>query len=95
MADKLMYIPYDETKNYPFCRLQLLVQTLDYLSLLINQSKFIKVLKAVKPTNKTLGTNEINSPLFPFICVKIIAPTHMAKILSKTLSIVLNTLFFY
>ena len=24
MADKLMYIPDDDTQNYPFCRLQLL-----------------------------------------------------------------------
>ena len=36
MADKLMYVSYDETKNYPLCRLQLLVEILDYLTLLIN-----------------------------------------------------------
>ena len=25
MVDKLMYIPYDKTQNYPFCRLNVLV----------------------------------------------------------------------
>ena len=29
MADKVMYIPNDDTQNYPFCRLQLVVETLD------------------------------------------------------------------
>ena len=29
MADKLMYIPNDDTKNYSFCRLKLVVETLD------------------------------------------------------------------
>ena len=27
MADKLMYISNDDTQNYPFCRLQLAVET--------------------------------------------------------------------
>ena len=27
MADKLMYIPDDDTQNYPFCRLQLVIET--------------------------------------------------------------------
>ena len=26
MADKLMYIPNDDTQNYPLCRLKLLVE---------------------------------------------------------------------
>ena len=26
MGDKLMYIPNDDTQNYPFCRLQLVVE---------------------------------------------------------------------
>ena len=31
MADKLMYIPnMDETQNYPFCRLQLVVERLGH-----------------------------------------------------------------
>ena len=29
MADKLMYIPSDDTKNYPFCRFQLEVERLN------------------------------------------------------------------
>ena len=27
MANKLMYIPYDDAKNNPFCRLKLVVDT--------------------------------------------------------------------
>ena len=30
MADKLMYIPNDVTQKYPFCRLQLVVETLGH-----------------------------------------------------------------
>ena len=29
MADKLMYIPNNDTQNYPFCRLQFLFKQLD------------------------------------------------------------------
>ena len=29
MADNLLYIPNDDTQNYPFCRLQLVVEILD------------------------------------------------------------------
>ena len=29
MADKLVYIPNDDTQNSPFCRLQLMVKKLD------------------------------------------------------------------
>ena len=29
MADELMYIPNNDTKYYPFCRLQFVVETLD------------------------------------------------------------------
>ena len=43
MVYKLMYIPNDDTQNYPFCILQL-VET--------NQSKLNKVTKVVRPTNK-------------------------------------------
>ena len=46
MSDKMMYIPNDDTQN-----------SVDYnytktLNLIINQSKFTKVPKVVKPTNK-------------------------------------------
>ena len=29
MADELMYIHNDDTQNYPFCRLQLVVETFE------------------------------------------------------------------
>ena len=30
VADKLMFIPNDDIQNYPFCRLQLVVETLGH-----------------------------------------------------------------
>ena len=54
MANKLMYTPndFDYTQNYPFIRLQLVVETLDtQLNELSNQNS-VKVPKFVKPTNK-------------------------------------------
>ena len=49
MVDKLMYIPNDETENYP---LQLVVQYLDtFFNEKTNQNS-IKIPKVVKPTNK-------------------------------------------
>ena len=51
MVDKLMYIPNDETENYP---LQLVVQCLDtYFNEQTNQNS-IKIPKVVKPTNKKI-----------------------------------------
>ena len=46
MADKLMYIPNDNKQNYPFCRLQLVVETFGHPGI---QNSF-KVPKVVKPT---------------------------------------------
>ena len=46
MADKLKYITNDDTQNYNFCRLHLVIETFG------NQSKFTKNSKVVKPTNK-------------------------------------------
>ena len=40
MTDRLIYMPNDDTQDYPFC------------SASINQSKFTKILKVVKQTNK-------------------------------------------
>ena len=58
MAVKLMYIPIDDTQNYPFCRLKLVAEMLEHSTLWINQSKFTEVQKVVKPTNnKTLLQN--------------------------------------
>ena len=44
------YIPNDYIQNYPFCRLQLVVETLGYLFYQTNQSK--RVPKIVKQKNK-------------------------------------------
>ena len=30
MADKVMYIPNDDTQNYPFCRSQLVVESFEH-----------------------------------------------------------------
>ena len=32
MAEKLMYIPYDDTQNYPLQRLQLVVEMFGHLT---------------------------------------------------------------
>ena len=47
MTDKLMYIHNDDTQNYPFCRLELVVSTNEQTN-----HNLIKVPKVVKPTNK-------------------------------------------
>ena len=49
MAYKLMYIPNDDTQNYPFCRF--LKQLDTQLNEPINQNS-IKAPKVVKPKNK-------------------------------------------
>ena len=51
MADKLMYIPNDDTRNFPFCRLKLVVETFGHSTLSTNQSKFNKNFNVVEPTN--------------------------------------------
>ena len=53
MADKLMHIPNDDTKNYPFCRLKLAVETNTQLIKPTNKNS-VKVPKIVKPTNKKM-----------------------------------------
>ena len=59
MNDKLMKILYDDSQNYPSCRLQLVVKTFVHPN---NQNS--KVPKVVRPMNKeTLGTSVINSPM--------------------------------
>ena len=54
MADKLMYILNDDTQNYPFYRLQLMLETFGHTTKWTNQSEFKK--KIVKPTNKKTST---------------------------------------
>ena len=42
IADKLMYIPNDDTQRYSFCRFKSVVETFEHPKQLISQSKFIK-----------------------------------------------------
>ena len=59
MADKLMYIPSDDTQNYRFCRLKLVAETLnDQLNKSTNQN----LISPKKSYSKTLGTSIINIP---------------------------------
>ncbi len=67
MADKLMYIPNDDTQIIPFLDYNYWLKHLDTES--TNQNS-LKVPNVVTPTNKktilkTLGTRVINSPLSP------------------------------
>ena len=48
MADKLMYIPNDDTKNYTFCRFKLVVETQ------LNEPTNQNSMKVVKSTNKKM-----------------------------------------
>ena len=50
MADKLLYINNDDLKNYRFCRLQLVIESLDTYK--PPCQNLIKVPKVVKQTNK-------------------------------------------
>ena len=54
MANKLIYIPNNDTQKYPFCRLQSVIETIGHSTKWTNQSKFIKVPKVVKPTIKKM-----------------------------------------
>ena len=64
MVNKLMYIPNNDTQNYHFCRLRLVVETFQHSTKRTNQSKLINRPKVVKTTNKkTLVTSVINSAL--------------------------------
>ena len=52
MVDELMYISNDETQNYPFSRLQLVVETFGHSTYDPINQKSIKVPKVVEPKNK-------------------------------------------
>ena len=70
MADKLMYIPNDDTQNYSLRRLQLMVEMFKHI---LNESTNQNSVKAAKLVSqrigkrycKTLGTSVINSPMSP------------------------------
>ena len=49
LADKSMYTPSNDTQNYPFCILKLVVEMYGHLTYNRNS---IKVLKVVEPTSK-------------------------------------------
>ena len=61
MPDKLKFIPIDDTQNYPFGRLQLLVETFGHLTKWPQSWKA----KIKKHCCKTLGTGVINCPMSP------------------------------
>ena len=52
MADKLMHISNDDTQNYPFCRLHLVVESFDTQPNKPTNQHSIKVPKVVEQTNK-------------------------------------------
>ena len=67
MADKLMYIPNDDTQNYHFCRLQLVVETfITQLNFPSNQNSEKASIVLSQPIGKryykTLGTCEMCPP---------------------------------
>ena len=86
MADKLIFIPNDDTQNSLFCKLQLLKRLDTQLHESANQNS-LKVPKVDKSTNKktwlkTLGTSVINSPLSPFLPeINYDSPPHLAMLL--------------
>ena len=52
MVDKLMYNPDDDTQNYPFYGLQLVVETFGHSTNEPTNQNSIKNLKDGKPSNK-------------------------------------------
>ena len=45
MADKFMYIPNDDTQNYPFCTLPLVVETFGHSTKSTNQNLINVIIK--------------------------------------------------
>ena len=60
MADKLMYIPNEDTQNYPFYELKLMVKTFEHSTEPTNQNSQnapkMSILRIRKRYYKTLGT---------------------------------------
>ena len=70
MVDKFMYIPNGDKQNYPFCRLQLVVETLNLINQPIKirqKSPRLLSLRIIKCYFKTLGTSlkKSNIPSLP------------------------------
>ena len=56
MSDKLMYIPNNDTQNYPFCRLKFVVETFEHSwDNKITNENSLKSSKFFKPTNKKMS----------------------------------------
>ena len=76
MADKLMYVPNDDTQNYPFSRLLWVVETFGHSTklnkLIVIQYKSPRLLsqRLRKRYYKTLGTSVINSKMSPYTGTK-------------------------
>ena len=49
-----MYIPYDDTQNYPFCRLKSFVDTFDTQLNKLNNQNSVRNPKDDEPTNKKI-----------------------------------------
>ena len=61
MADKLLYIPNNDTQNYLLCRLQIVVETNEPT----NKKKFLSLQSCWDNEQEKLGTSVINSSLSP------------------------------
>ena len=61
-----MYIPNDDTQNYPLCKSKLGVKTFEQSTIWSNQSRFTKVPKVVKPRmgKRYYKTNVISPYLY-------------------------------
>ena len=74
MADKLMYIPKDDTQNYPLCRLQFVVKTSEQtLNEPTNQNSISPqgwYANKQGDDDESLRTSVINSPLYPSFLLK-------------------------
>ncbi len=70
MVGKIMYIANDDTQNKTFCKLKLVVETFEHLTLWKNNQNSLKVptllSQLIRKRNcKTLGTSVINRQISP------------------------------
>ena len=85
MADKFIYIPNDDTQNYPFCTLKLVFETFDLIKQ-ANQNS-IKVLKVLSQRRKKLLQNFEDSctgqPIITPLSLLITCPTVYLSLSSR------------
>ena len=76
-----MFIPNDYTQNYPFCRLQLGVETFEiqlFEPINYNSLKSAKLLsQQIRRYYKTLGTSVIKSPICPPSVLMLLVLSHL------------------